>query len=140
MRNMDSKKLKKLGRTDLLELLIEQGRENEQLQARVAELEGRLADRSLRVEKAGTMAEAALLANGFFEAAQEAGKQYLENLERMDREREAILAEARARADATVAETEQACREMTERARAAADRYWQEASARVSARQQEQQE
>lgn len=78
----NTKELRKLSRTELLELLIEQARENlelkDQLQRALAELESR----QLAVSQSGSIAEAALKLNGVFEAAQAAIDQYRENVER----------------------------------------------------------
>lgn len=77
---MTNKELKKLSRADLLKLLMLQMRENERLQAELDEANARLEDRTLRVNKAGNIAKAALEINGVMEAAQAAARQYLENV------------------------------------------------------------
>lgn len=69
--------LKKLSRTELLELLLEQTKELEATQARVSELEKALADRKIKMEQAGNIAEAALQLNKVFEAAQQAADDYV---------------------------------------------------------------
>lgn len=69
--------LKKLSRTELLELLLEQTKELEATQARVQELEKQLSDRKIELEKAGNIAEAALRLNRIFEAAQQAADDYV---------------------------------------------------------------
>ena len=80
---MTDQELKKLRRSDLLELLIAQGKENEQLRARLAQAEAQLAERKVLLTKAGSIAEASLQLNGVFEAAQAAAEQYLENVRRL---------------------------------------------------------
>jgi len=80
---MTDQELKKLRRSDLLELLIAQEKENEQLRGQVAQLEKRLADRTIDLEQAGSIAEASLKIHGVFQAAQEAAAQYLENIQRL---------------------------------------------------------
>ena len=72
--------LKKLGRTDLLRLLLEAEEENDRLKEQVAELRAQLDDRSLRMENCGDLATAALELNGVFAAAEEACRQYTENI------------------------------------------------------------
>lgn len=69
--------LKKLSRTELLELLLEQTKELEATQAKVSELEKALADRKIEMEQAGNIAEAALQLNKVFEAAQQAADDYV---------------------------------------------------------------
>lgn len=89
---MTEKELKKLGRVDLLEILIEQGKEIERLKTDLEKAEAKLKERSLKIEKAGSIAEASLLINGVYEAAQESAKQYLENIENLSQKQEEICA------------------------------------------------
>lgn len=77
---MTNEELRKLNRKDLLKLLVRQGRECDSLRARLEEAEAALEDRRIRIEKSGSLAEAALQINGVFEAAQAAAQQYLENI------------------------------------------------------------
>ena len=81
---MTDKELKRLSRTELLELLLEQTRERERLELELEELRKKLADRQINLEKAGDIAQAVLQINGVMEAAQAAAKQYLENVERLE--------------------------------------------------------
>lgn len=69
-----------MSRAELLELLLEESRENERLRAQLQEMNEKLADRAIRIERAGSIAEAALQLNGVFQAAEEAAAQYLENV------------------------------------------------------------
>lgn len=77
---MTDKELRKLKRIEILELLLEQSRENERLRAEIAEVNKKLEDKEIAIKEAGSIAEAALKLNGIFEAAQRAADQYLENL------------------------------------------------------------
>lgn len=83
---MTEKELRKLGRGDLMQLLLELSRENDRLRSQLASAEQKLNDRQLQLADAGTMAEAALKLNGVFEAADAACKQYMENIQRLTRE------------------------------------------------------
>ncbi len=120
---MTDQELKKLNRVQLLELLLAATRENEQLHARQAELERRLQSRDIQLENAGSIAEAALSLNGVFEAAESAAAQYLENVQRLSGEGEALCRrmedEARKKAEAIRAEADAYSRQ----ARQEADRY-----------------
>lgn len=85
---MTDKELQKLKRGELLELLLEQSKENESLKKQIEELQEntkslqeKLADRKIELEKAGSIAEAALQLNGVYAAAEASAKQYLDNLE-----------------------------------------------------------
>ena len=83
---MTDQELRKLSRADLLELLLEQSKENERLREQLRQAEERLADRKIEIETAGSIAQAALQLNGVFEAAQKAADQYLENIQRLAEE------------------------------------------------------
>ncbi len=80
---MTTKELKKLKRSELLEMLLARTEEVERLRAELDEAQKKLDDRAILLENTGSIAEAALKLNGVFEAAEEAAKQYLENIERM---------------------------------------------------------
>lgn len=84
---MTNRELKKLSRVELLELLLEESRENERLRAQLEEANEKLHSRRIEMEDAGSIAEAALKLNGVFEAAQQAAEQYLENVRRLSEER-----------------------------------------------------
>ena len=75
-----NKELRKLKKSELLEIMLKQGEEIDRLNKRIETLEKELADRKIKIAKAGTMAEAALALNGVFEAADKAVRQYLENV------------------------------------------------------------
>lgn len=80
---MTDKELRHLSRSELLELLIAQMEENRKLKKSLEKARTALSDRRIRIEHAGTMAEAALRLNGVFEAADRAARQYLENIRLM---------------------------------------------------------
>ena len=83
---MTDKELKRLSRTDLLELLIEQTRETERLQTELDTVRQELEDKRLRVKQIGDLAHASLAVNGVMEAAQAAAQQYLDNIAAMEEE------------------------------------------------------
>ena len=77
---MTNKELRKMTRSELLELLIVQMEENEILQTKLNAANDELENRRLAVVNAGSLAEAALQINGVFEAAEAAAEQYLDNV------------------------------------------------------------
>ena len=91
---MTEKQLRRLRRAALIELLIEQIEENERLEARLSEMNERLRDREINIQNAGSIAEAALSLNEVFDAAQKAVEQYIENVARMSRRGDEIIARA----------------------------------------------
>lgn len=77
---MTDKELRRMSRGELLEMLIIQMDENEALRKQLAQAETELKNRRIIVDEAGSLAEAALRLNGIFEAADQAARQYLENV------------------------------------------------------------
>lgn len=80
---MTDKELKRMSRAELLELLIEQMEENERLRQSLAKANAALADRQITLDRAGSIAKAALELNKVFEAADLAARQYVENVRRV---------------------------------------------------------
>ena len=91
---MTKRELRKLSRADLLEMLLWQRRENERLRAELEQANRKLANREIVLEHAGSIAEASLLLNGVFEAAQAACAQYIENIQLLSKKQEALCTAA----------------------------------------------
>ena len=87
----DSKDSKRLSRAELLEMLIEQSKEVEALKKQVEQLQRQLDDRAIRIEKAGSLAEASLALTDIFKAADEAVSQYVDSIIRMEYEKKVEL-------------------------------------------------
>lgn len=121
---MTNHELKKLSRKDLLELLIDQAKEIEQLREALEAAEQKLADRKIALEEAGSIAEAALMVNGVFTAAQEACAQYVYNITELSQKQEAICARMEE-------ETQRKCNKMIADAQKSADAYWNMVSKKV---------
>lgn len=143
---MTDKELQKLSRRALLEMLLEQSRENDRLRAQVEELARQLSDRQFKIDQAGSIAEASMQINQVFESAQAAAEQYLENIRALSGRQEQICRqleeESTQKANALLAETERKCRtmeaattekcaRMTKEAEESADRTWADAQARI---------
>lgn len=90
---MTDKEIRKLRRRDLLEMLIEAEKRNEELKSENQMLREQIEKREIKIAKAGSIAEAALQLNGVFEAAQAAAAQYLENIKRLENEEEQVYEE-----------------------------------------------
>ena len=117
---MTQKELKRLSRSELLELLLMQTKETERLMKKLEEAETLLLQRELKLEKAGDLAHAVLEINGVMEAAQAAANQYLENMAAMEQK------------------TRIQCQQMLEEARREAERIRSQSG--VNARSDEQEE
>lgn len=137
--NLNEKDIKKLSRTDLLELLLEQAEENEKLRKELAKVQMQLAERKIVLDKCGSIAEASLQLSGIFATAQKAADEYLENVKQYSESREEvfarILAEANEAADRIIADAKRKSRQIEEEAKRnsdqtlrcakkAADDYW----------------
>jgi len=88
---MTDKELRRMSRSELLELLVFQMEENEKLKKQLDKANRKLQSRSIMIEESGSIAEAALKLNGVFEAAEAAAQQYLENIRRLEKQRKADL-------------------------------------------------
>lgn len=80
---MTDKELRKLNRSELLELMLEQSREIDRLQAELEETREALQERNLKIESCGSIAEAAAEVNSLFHTAQRAADMYLLNVQRI---------------------------------------------------------
>ena len=145
---MTDKELKKLSRAELLQMLILQIKENETLSRQLADAQSQLQERQISVDKAGSIAEAALQLNGVFEAAEAAGQQYIENIRQLSERQQTIceqlekesrekaekrLAEAEEKSRLLEVETKKRCDEMTTKAKEESGAYWEETSRRLQA-------
>ena len=96
---MINKDLKRLGRAELIEIIYQQKKTEQMLRTQVEELQQQLQDKRLKMEEAGSVAEAALAISDIFQSAQIAADRYLEEIrcrhEALDRECETLLQEAR---------------------------------------------
>ena len=93
---MVNKELKRLRRSELLELLLLQTKEMERLKEQLKKAEAELEDRRLKVDKAGNLADAVIEINGVMAAAQAAADQYLENIKQMEEEARIRLEQVKA--------------------------------------------
>lgn len=74
---MADRELKKLSRAELIDIIYALKEREDDLSARVAALEEKLAQREIQISRAGSIAEAALAINRVFEQAQAAAEDYL---------------------------------------------------------------
>ena len=104
---MTDKEFKRLSRAQLIDIIYKLQLELDKVNEEKQELESKLADKRLRLQSAGNIAEAALEINDCFRSAQNAAEQYLNEIkairEETDTERQRILKEAKAEAEAIIA-------------------------------------
>lgn len=77
---MTEKELLKLKRSEMLEIMLAQAREIDDLRSELEETKAELADRRIRIENSGSIAEASLQLTKVFEEAQKAADLYVENI------------------------------------------------------------
>ena len=77
------RRLQKLKRDELLQILLEVEQENEQLVEENRQLRSQLAQQEIVLSEAGSIAEASLKLSGIFEAAQEAADRYVASVKRL---------------------------------------------------------
>jgi len=116
---MTRKQLKKLRRVELLEMLLEQSKELEAVKKELAETKKQLEEREVKIENAGSLAEAALVLNNIFETAQNAADEYLFNIKRLNERQEEIFQrkkeECKEYTHRMIERTNQTCSEMKKR-------------------------
>lgn len=143
---MNDKELQKLSRKDLLEMLIEQSEELEATKAKLKIAVSELEDRDISIDKAGSIAEAALQLNGIFDAAELAAKQYLDNIKKLSERQERVcqrlekeslevankrIAETKEKCAVLEAETKAKCTEIIAQSKIEAKKYWDEVSVKL---------
>ena len=104
---MTDKEFKRLSRAQLIDIIYQFQLQVDKLTEQNQELERELADKRLRLSNAGNIADAALEINDCFRSAQNAAEQYLNEIkairEETEAERQRILAQAQAAAEAIIA-------------------------------------
>ena len=104
---MTDKEFKRLSRAQLIDIIYKLQLELDKVNEEKQELESKLADKRLRLQSAGNIAEAALEINDCFRSAQNAAEQYLNEIkairEEAEAQRQRILAETQAEAEAIIA-------------------------------------
>ena len=104
---MTDKEFKRLSRAQLIEIIYRLQLELEKVNDEKQLLESELKDKRLRLSNAGNIADAALEINDCFRSAQNAAEQYLNEIkairEETNTERQRILKEAKAEAEAIIA-------------------------------------
>ena len=134
---MTDKDLRKLNRVELLQMLLEQGRQNDALRAQLDQANAQLASRQVTLDEAGSIAEAAMQLNQVFASAQRAADQYLENIRTLSGRQEAVCAkreaESRSKCEQMLAETQKKCQSLEEQTRSRCEAMTSEAERKSAA-------
>ena len=76
--------LRKLKRSDLIDIIYAYQKKTQELENENKALKAKLRDKTIRIQNAGSIADAALALNDVFQAAQAAADQYLQNIRLMN--------------------------------------------------------
>ena len=121
---MTDKEFKRLGRSQLIDIIYQLQLKLEELTAENEVLSKKLADKRIRVSEAGNIAEAALEIHNVMQAAQDAATHYLEEMRlRCDEEYQQTLKKAKDDAAAIVAKAKQEAAEIIMKANNANSDY-----------------
>ena len=113
---MTERELRRLNRSALIELLIEQMEENKGLEDKLKEMEEELNSRSIVMAEAGSIADASLKLNHVFDAADQAAAQYLENVQAAYERCESVLMAANQRAASIIQNAQLEAQEIIDQA------------------------
>ena len=80
---MADKELRKLQKIELLEILVDQRKRIDELEAELAETRQKLEQREIQIRNSGSIAEASLKLTNVFTEAQKAADLYVENVKRL---------------------------------------------------------
>lgn len=104
---MTDKELRRLHRSELLEMLISLTEENRRLNDLLEQTRSQLRDRQITIENAGSLAEAAMSLSGIFQTADAAAQQYLESVRQLTAQQEEACREILSQAEQKAAEIKQ---------------------------------
>ena len=79
---MTDKELRRLKRGELLEILLEQQKKIDSLEAQLKEKDEQLESKRVKISNAGSIAEAAISMTNLFQEAEKAVEIYLENIQK----------------------------------------------------------
>lgn len=82
MKSKNAKELRKMGRAELLEILVAQSEEIDLLKEQLAEANQKLEARELACKEAGSLAELSARISGLFESAQQTADLYISQLKK----------------------------------------------------------
>ena len=105
-------------------VMHDQEQEIERLKAKVSELQATIDNYEIKVEEAGTLAEASAQINNLFEAAQATVETYIENMKKRAEKSEEILADVQKQADGIISEAEAVAQKRLAAADVEIDEKW----------------
>ena len=110
---MVGKELKKLSRRELVDIIYQMKKNEQQLHEEIESLQEQLQDKRIRLSVAGSIAEAAVSITNVFSSAQRTADLYLQEILSMKQDTQAqcaaMIAEAEQRAAEIIADCERQC-------------------------------
>ena len=110
---MVGKELKKLSRRELVDIIYQMKKNEQQLHEEIESLQEQLQDKRIRLSVAGSIAEAAVSITNVFSSAQRTADLYLQEILSMKQDTQAqcaaMIAEAEQRAAEIIADSERQC-------------------------------
>ena len=113
-----------LSKNEMMMVMNDQEQEIERLKAKVSELQATIDNYEIKVEEAGTLAEASAQINNLFEAAQATVETYIENMKKRAEKSEEILADVQKQADGIISEAEAVAQKRLAAADVEIDEKW----------------
>jgi len=123
---MDEKRIRKISKKQMLELLLEQAKRIQELELIVEKMETKLSSKKISVDESGSIAEASLKLNNIFEIAQNAADQYILNVKEKCKKmqsdtkkecqeiKENMINETKVLCEEKIKETEEKCKKIKE--------------------------
>ncbi len=99
---LSDRDLRHLGKRDLIEIIYELKKIEEELNSQVADLSAKIEDRQIKLNEAGSIAEAAISVSNIFSVAQSAADEYLSAIQNSTENADKIVAEAEEKAKSIV--------------------------------------
>ncbi|MBQ8682049.1 MAG: hypothetical protein IJ509_03980 [Bacilli bacterium] len=116
---MDDKKLRKISKKELLELLLSQAKRIEELEQELDMAIKKLDSREIIINEVGSLAEASMRLNEIFEVAQKTADQYMYNIEKrcqkLEADTEAKCQMRETKADEYVLEAEEKVKSLSKK-------------------------
>lgn len=113
-----------LSKNEMIMVMHDQEQEIEALKAKVAELQSKLDNYEIKINEAGTLADASARINDLFTAAQATVDTYLENVKNYEKRSEEALAEVEKQSEEILAEAENVAQKRLAAADAEIEEKW----------------
>lgn len=128
---MTDKEFRKLKRSDLISIIYEYQKREDEFTEQIESLKSELENKNLKIEKAGSIADAVVGLNNIFETAQKTADEYLEQVRLANEDTEKKAAEIIKNAEA---EAEKKAADIIEKAKKEAEQITSKAQSKSNKR------